>query len=75
MGTWTKTSRGMPTQETALPGRPEPMRVPAAHAVSGRPLTPPFPEGLERALFGLGCFWGAERAFWTIPSVFVTASR
>jgi peptide-methionine (S)-S-oxide reductase len=68
-----KTKLVMPTPETALPGRAERMRVPAAHHVSGRPLTPPFPAGLELAMFGLGCFWGAERKFWTLPGVFATA--
>jgi peptide-methionine (S)-S-oxide reductase len=63
----------MPTAEQALPGRSEPMPVPPAHAVSGARLTPPFPDGLELALFGMGCFWGAERVFWTTPGVHSTA--
>jgi peptide-methionine (S)-S-oxide reductase len=58
----------------ALPGRSEPMPVPAAHHVNGRPLLPPYPEGLEIAEFGLGCFWGAERRFWQTPGVWVTAA-
>ena len=49
------------------------MAVPARHFVNGRPLVPPFPDGLERAVFGMGCFWGAERAFWQLPGVFTTA--
>jgi peptide-methionine (S)-S-oxide reductase len=49
------------------------MRVPERHAVSGHPLAPPYPEGLETATFGLGCFWGAERKFWSLPGVWTTA--
>ena len=57
----------------ALPGRADPMPVPAPHFVNGHPLRPPFPEGFGEAVFGLGCFWGAERKFWTAPGVYVTA--
>jgi peptide-methionine (S)-S-oxide reductase len=57
----------------ALPGRAERMPVPQRHFVLGHPLTPPFPEGMEQALFGLGCFWGAEKGFWTLPGVHTTA--
>ena len=57
----------------ALPGRGEPMRVTERHAVLDTPLVPPFPEGLEQAVFGLGCFWGAERVFWQAPGVYTTA--
>jgi peptide-methionine (S)-S-oxide reductase len=57
----------------ALPGRDERMPVPARHEVLGTPLEPPFPEGLEQAIFGLGCFWGAERVFWQAPGVYTTA--
>jgi peptide-methionine (S)-S-oxide reductase len=63
----------IPTPKEALPGRAEPMRVPAHHYVNGNQLKPPFPEGLEKALFGLGCFWGAERKFWQLNGVYTTA--
>jgi peptide-methionine (S)-S-oxide reductase len=63
----------LPTRETALPGRAERMRVPAKHDVLNTPLEPPFPEGAQRALFGLGCFWGAEKKFWQLPGVYTTA--
>ena len=64
---------GLPGPEEALPGRSTRMPVPARHAVLGTPLEPPFPEGLERALFGMGCFWGAERTFWQADGVYTTA--
>ena len=63
----------MPSPAEALPGRAERMPVPAAHHVNGTQLTPPFPAGLETAMFGFGCFWGAEKALWKIPGVFTTA--
>lgn len=63
----------LPAAGEALPGRPTPIAVPGTHAVSGRPLAGPYPEGIRTALFGLGCFWGAERAFWRRDGVFVTA--
>jgi peptide-methionine (S)-S-oxide reductase len=63
----------MPSPEEALPGREERMPVTGVHDVLGTPITPPFPEGTERAMFGMGCFWGAERTFWEAPGVHTTA--
>jgi peptide-methionine (S)-S-oxide reductase len=63
----------MVTEQDALPGRTETIRVPAAHEVLGTALLPPFPEGLEQIVVGMGCFWGAERMFWTQPGVWTTA--
>jgi peptide-methionine (S)-S-oxide reductase len=61
--------------ERALPGRDErPFSIPETHFVLGTPLEPPFPAGIETAVFGLGCFWGAEKAFWQLPGVYTTAS-
>ena len=64
---------GLVGPEHALPGRDEPIHVPECHEVLGTPLQPSFPEGLERAVFGLGCFWGAERIFWRAEGVYTTA--
>ncbi len=66
-------STEMPAPEAALPGRTTPLEVPDAHLVLGSPLTPPFPVGTEQAIFGMGCFWGAERLFWQAPGVYTTA--
>ena len=63
----------LPTVREALPGRSEKMPVPSAHYVNGHPLQPPFPGGMESAMFGLGCFWGAERKFWQLEGVYTTA--
>jgi len=63
----------IPTADEALPGRAEPLPVPARHEVNGHPLVGPFPEGLQTAVFGLGCFWGAERKFWQTEGVYTTA--
>ena len=67
-------SIAMPTPEQALPGRDTPMPVPAEHYVNGHPLRPPFPAGMQQVLFGMGCFWGAERRFWQIEGVYTTAA-
>lgn len=64
---------GMPRPEEALPGRDVPMAVPDKHHVLGTPLRAPFPAGLQQAIFGLGCFWGAERKFWQHSGVYTTA--
>ena len=63
----------VPPPDQALPGRAEAMPVPDTHFVNGHRITPPFPAGLETALFGMGCFWGAERKFWEAPGVYSTA--
>ncbi|MEX2267194.1 MAG: peptide-methionine (S)-S-oxide reductase MsrA [Acidimicrobiia bacterium] len=66
-------STSMPTPEQALPGRGDEMTVPEAHFVLGTPLRGPFPDGFETAMFGMGCFWGAERKFWEADGVYTTA--
>ncbi len=63
----------LPTEADALPGRSTPIPTAERHHVNGHPIRPPFPAGVETAVFGLGCFWGAERAFWTLPGVYSTA--
>jgi len=63
----------MPDPKTALPGRDAPLDAPEEHFVTGARIKPPFPDGMEEAIFGLGCFWGAERMFWQIPGVYATA--
>lgn len=63
----------MPTPETALPGRQEPVTISGVHFVNGSSMLPPFPEGSEVVSFGMGCFWGAERVFWQLPGVITTA--
>jgi peptide-methionine (S)-S-oxide reductase len=72
MAFWSKPR--LPSADEALPGRDRPMPVPARHEVLGNPLIPPFPEGLATAVFGLGCFWGAEKAFWNLDGVWTTAA-
>src|ERR1044071_8138688 len=68
----TATALRLPRPEQALPGRDNAMPLPASHFVNGHPIAPPFPEGLEQAVFGMGCFWGAERKFWQSPGVYTT---
>ncbi len=63
----------VPAAGEALPGRPDPLPTAETHFVTGAPLKGPYPQGAEKALFGLGCFWGAERKFWEMPGVIVTA--
>ncbi len=63
----------MPSKEDALPGRNETMPVPDKHFVNSNPLQAPFPDHLQQAVFGLGCFWGAERKFWELDGVYTTA--
>ncbi len=64
----------MPSSAQALPGRPDPLPTAETHFVNGRPLQPPYPDGMEKAVFGLGCFWGAERKFWQLgDGIWVTA--
>jgi peptide-methionine (S)-S-oxide reductase len=64
----------LPSVAEALPGRAEVMLVPDEHFVSGRPMQPPFPDGMAQVQFGLGCFWGAERRYWQVPGVYTTAA-
>src|SRR6476646_4674887 len=63
----------MPQPEQALPGREQAMPVPDDHYVNGHRISAPFPAGMEQAIFGMGCFWGAERKFWQAPGVYTTA--
>jgi peptide-methionine (S)-S-oxide reductase len=63
----------LPSADQALPGRDEKMPVAASHFVNGKPITPPFPDSLQQIIFGLGCFWGAERKFWQLEGVYTTA--
>ena len=64
----------MPSPATALPGRKHPIATAEYHFVNGRPLKGPYPQGFQHAMFGLGCFWGAERRFWECPGVYITAA-
>ena len=69
----TRRKSTMPAADTALPGRTTALSVSETHFVNGRRIVPPFPAGLREAVFGLGCFWGAERLFWELPGVYSTA--
>jgi len=73
MSLWNSRKSEIPTPEQALPGRSIAIPVAPRHAVLGTPMEPPFPDGMELALFGLGCFWGAERKFWEVEGVYTTA--
>jgi peptide-methionine (S)-S-oxide reductase len=73
MGLFRRDEAPMVTADQALPGRSTPLPAPAAHHVTGRPTIPPFPDGTATAVFGMGCFWGAERIFWLVPGVHTTA--
>jgi peptide-methionine (S)-S-oxide reductase len=70
---WREKKTRLPARNEALPGREQKIAVPPQHFVNQHPLEGPFPAGLELALFGMGCFWGAERKFWSVPGVYVTA--
>jgi len=67
------TKSKLPTADEALPGRETPMPLPESHFVNFRPLAPPYPDGFQTLVVGMGCFWGAEKAFWSLPGVWVTA--
>jgi len=71
---FTRKKTELPSPEEALSGRDDSMPDPAAHLVLCTPLMPPSPEGTEQAIFGMGCFWGAERMFWKAPGMFTTAA-
>jgi peptide-methionine (S)-S-oxide reductase len=73
MSLFTQKKSVMPTPEEALPGRQDKMPVATAHFVNGNPMTPPFPQNMKQVIFGLGCFWGAERKFWQLEGVYTTA--
>jgi peptide-methionine (S)-S-oxide reductase len=73
MGIFGRDKTAMVDPDTALPGRSQEVRLPDRHDVLGTPLRGPFPEGVETAIFGMGCFWGAERLFWQAPGVYTTA--
>ncbi|AOM01425.1 peptide-methionine (S)-S-oxide reductase MsrA [Cobetia marina] len=69
----TQDKQAIPSAEDALPGREQPLQIMGTHHVNGRSIVPPYPQGCEEIVLGLGCFWGAERLFWQLPGVVVTA--
>jgi peptide-methionine (S)-S-oxide reductase len=71
---FTRRKTELPDRESALPGRDTPIAIARPHLVLGTPLTPPFPDGYEKIVVGMGCFWGAERMFWRAPGVYTTAA-
>jgi peptide-methionine (S)-S-oxide reductase len=73
MSIFSKKPLTIPSKADALPGRAERMPIPETHFVNKHPIAAPFPDGLQRAIFGMGCFWGAEKKFWTLPGVYSTA--
>src|ERR1700735_645922 len=73
MGLFKSRDAGMVSEQDALAGREQPLRVAERHIVLGTPMQGPFPAGVEQAVFGMGCFWGAERVFWQAPGVYTTA--
>ena len=70
---WRQKILNLPSADEALPGRDQAMAISGKHLVLGTNMQPPFPQGMEQAIFGLGCFWGAERKFWSLPGVYTTA--
>ena len=70
---WFKKPEDIPSPENALLGRNEEVVVPEQHFINRRPMKPPFPEGFQKAVFGMGCFWGPERLFWQLEGVYTTA--
>ncbi len=74
MFTFSRTPAGVPVPEDCLPGRDTPIPTSSTHFVNGNPIAPPFPAQMETIIFGMGCFWGAERFFWQMPGVFTTAA-
>jgi peptide-methionine (S)-S-oxide reductase len=74
MSIYLQEKMALPRKEDALPGREQKMSVPEQHIVNGHTLQPPFPEHLQQAVFGMGCFWGAEKRFWELEGVYTTAA-